>query len=323
MNLDKKIVKKLTNFDVPESMPTQSYIPLPEFGLMQVSGKQAAQFLQGQLTCDVSEVTATQSCLGALCDIKGRVHATFQLLFYHGAYYFLLPHCMVAHLMQCLQKYAVFSAVQLADVTGHWHIVGVMGSDVASLLQEQHLLPQLDCGAAVTSDQGISLRLAGSPARFVLLLEQRQSLSFIDASLPKGTVEVWQVCDIAAGIPTVYPQTQAQFTPQQLNYPAIGGVSFNKGCYLGQEIIARTHYLGQAKSRLYRMAFQARDSVLPGTPVCNGDNELQGTVINCAKERENSYQALICLQNQAISHTIYLNDSKGPILKRLELPYTV
>ncbi len=127
-----------------------------------------------------------------------------------------------------------------------------------------------------------------------------------------------------AGIATIYPQTVAQFTPHQLNYPAIGGVSFNKGCYIGQEIIARTQYLGKSKSRLYRASFQSNHDFLPGTAIQDQERTHQGTLIVAAKEKDNHYQALACLQSQAISHTIHLEDPEGePILSLLELPYTL
>ena len=129
---------------------------------------------------------------------------------------------------------------------------------------------------------------------------------------------------IMAGVPTIYPETSAKFTPHQLNYPALGGVSFNKGCYIGQEIIARTQYLGKPKSRLYRVSFQANKQVLPGTSLLEkGEQTSKGTVIMSAKDGFNHYQALVCLQNQAISHTIYLGNAEASLINLLKLPYSI
>jgi folate-binding protein YgfZ len=159
--------------------------------------------------------------------------------------------------------------------------------------------------------------------RSILLTPASEPIAFIDAGLEQQSVNHWHLLDIMAGIPAIYPETSGQFTPHQLNFPEIGGVSFNKGCYIGQEIIARTHYLGKSKSRLYRVSFQANNPPLPGTPLLDVDQKTEkGTLIMCAKEQDNRYQALVCLQTQAISHTIRLGSFEGPLLDFLELPYS-
>ncbi len=300
---------------------TNIAIKLNDLGILQVTGKKAAQFLQGQLTCDVTEINKVQSRLGAHCDAKGRIQATFRLFFYEDAYYFLLPRTMLSHLLQCLQKYAVFSAVNLVDVTHHWEIKGIVGVSASSILS-QHGIPPTTPNGVIACDLGISLAISDTP-RFILLTTDKKLTTFIDSTFKEIPVNNWHLLDIMAGIPTVYPETIAQFTPHQLNYPAIGGVSFNKGCYIGQEIIARTQYLGKSKSRLYRVAFQANNNFPPGTSVHNEESAHQGTIIMAAKEKNDYYQALACLQNQAISHTIHLEASNGPILNFLELPYTL
>lgn len=295
-------------------------IKLTDLGIIQVTGKKAGQFLQGQLTCDVTEINQKQSRLGAHCDVKGRIQATFRLFFYQDAYYFLLPRSMVEHLIQCLQKYAVFSAVNLVDVTQNWDIIGVEGPSIDVLLKQQALLPERNNG--ITSSATIISLAMPDSNRFTLLTSDKKSMFFIDNAFAELSLNDWHLLDIMTGIATIYPETIAQFTPHQLNYPAISGVSFNKGCYIGQEIIARTHYLGKSKSRLYRVSFQANHSFSPGTSIHNEKHAMQqGTIIMAAKEKDNHYQALACLQNQAISHTIHIEDPQGPILNLLELPY--
>lgn len=300
---------------------TNVAIKLSNLGILQATGQKAAQFLQGQLTCDVTEITEVQSRLGAHCDAKGRIQATFRLFFYQDAYYFLLPRRMLPHLLQCLQKYAVFSAVNLVDVTHRWEIKGIVGDSASTILNQHAALP-ITPNSVTACDSGISLAISNTP-RFILLASDKKLISLIDSTFKELPINNWHLLDIMAGIPTIYPETIAQFTPHQLNYPAIGGVSFNKGCYIGQEIIARTQYLGKSKSRLYRVAFQASNDFMPGTSVQNEESAYQGTIIMTAKEKNDYYQALACLQNQAISHTIHLETPNGPILNLLELPYTL
>ncbi|MES2997975.1 MAG: folate-binding protein [Pseudomonadota bacterium] len=300
-----------------ETLAKNSIVNLVDLGLIQVTGKNSAQFLQGQLTCDVTEVNAEQSRLGAHCDAKGRVQATFRLFFYQDAYYFLLLKEVLPHLLLCLKKYAVFSAVNLIDVTQHWKIIGLGAPSNTHLLSKKISLPKQD-NSATLSETIISLAVLDS--RFILLSADKESLSFIEGSFNELPINNWHLWDIEAGIPMIYPETIGQFTPHQLNYPAIGGVSLNKGCYIGQEIIARTHYLGKSKSRLHRLAFQANNDFPPGTLIKNDEGSTQGTVIMAASEKNNHYQALACLQTQAISHTIHLESPQGPILTLLKLP---
>ncbi|OIZ94207.1 hypothetical protein A1D18_04955 [Candidatus Rickettsiella isopodorum] len=305
-----------------EMVNPTSAIDLIDLGLIQVSGKDAKPFLQGQLTCDVEEINAKQSQLGAHCDGKGRIIALFRLFFYQNDYYFLLQKSTLPLLLASLQKYAVFSKVTLTDVSQDWQKIGLYGPSIKNFLNEQKLYSSKENGMA-EPDHKLSLSIPGPVPRTVLLNPITDSLRFIDRKFFQQSVNHWHLLDIMAGIPIIYPETSSQFTPHQLNLPELGGVSFNKGCYIGQEIIARTHYLGKSKSRLYRVSFETNSSILPGTPLFDSDQKIKkGTLIMCAKELSNRYQALVCLQTQAISHSIRIESLEGPVIKFLELPYS-
>lgn len=299
-------------------------IALSNLGLLQVTGKHAKQFLQGQLTCNLEEVNEHQTRLGAHCDVKGRIQATFRLFFYQNAYYFLLPRRMLPYLLVALKKYAVFSEVNLIDVSDNWRKIGLYGLGVATLLRTQKLYTDKEENSLIAHEPILSLSIPGPNPRFILLSTSHKSIAFIESSCAPQSIDNWDLFDIMAGIPSVYPETSAKFTPHQLNYPALGGVSFNKGCYIGQEIIARTQYLGKPKSRLYRVSFQANKQTLPGTYLLEkGEQAIKGAVIMSAKDGFNHYQALVCLQNQAVSHTIYLENMETSIISLLKLPYSI
>ncbi len=299
-----------------------NYVDLIDLGLIRVSGNDAKQFLQGQLTCDLEEINAEQSRLGAHCDIKGRIIANFRLFSYQNDYYFLIPLNMVSILLASLQKYAVFSKVALMEISQDWQKKGLYGSTIKDLLNAQQLYSAKENGVA-ESGQKLSLSIPGPVPRSILLAPASQPIGFINAAFGQQSIDHWHLLDIMVGIPTIYPETSGQFTPHQLNFPEIGGVSFSKGCYIGQEIIARTHYLGKSKSRLYRVSFQTNSAPLPGTPLFDSDQKSEkGTLIMSAKEQNNRFQALVCLQTQAISHTIRLDSFKGPIVDILDLPYS-
>ncbi|MDD4893000.1 MAG: hypothetical protein PHH73_03270 [Candidatus Rickettsiella isopodorum] len=305
-----------------EIMSKNNTVDLIDLGLIRISGKDAKPFLQGQLTCDLEEISTEQSRLGAHCDIKGRIIANFRLFFYQNDYYFLLPCSTLPLLLTSLQKYAIFSKVVLTEVSKDWQKIGLYGPSIKDFLNEQKLYSNKENGMA-ESDHKLSLSIPGPVPRTVLLNPITDSLRFIDTKPFQQSVNHWHLLDIMAGIPTIYAETSGQFTPHQLNLPELGGVSFNKGCYIGQEIIARTHYLGKSKSRLYRVSFETNSSILPGTPLFDSDQKIKkGTLIMCAKELSNRYQALVCLQTQAISHSIRIETLEGPVIKFLELSYS-
>lgn len=233
---------------------------LSPLGLISITGPDAAKFLQGQLTCDVREVTEQQSCLGAHCDPKGRVQFTFRLFKHLDVYYLRLPREMISHALSLLQKYIIFSKAKLADVSDEWS----------------------------------SLKLT------------------------TDSFSTSQLQDIEAGIPTITTKTIGLFTPHDINYPLLNGVSFNKGCYTGQEIVARMHFLGKPKQRLYRVSFSAKQTPEIGAKLLADQKEV-GTLVNFAEDGQQSYQALVVLQNSAIGSQIFLDQS---LLTVLDLPYT-
>lgn len=132
----------------------------------------------------------------------------------------------------------------------------------------------------------------------------------------------WKSHNIKAGIPTIYPETIGLFTPHQINLQLIGGVSFNKGCYTGQEIIARMQYLGKLKQHMVRVSFVSEKVFAPGTKLYNLTGLEVGELVDAVLESEQNVQALAVLQDNALAQNIYIGNVGGPILTVLDLPYT-
>lgn len=287
-------------------------IRLTHLGLLKITGAHAAEFLQGQVSCDIREVNATQSRLGLRCDVKGRVHAAFYLFYAEGVFYALLPQTMVCVLQNSLQKYAVFSAVELKEVSKEWEFTGLIYPKEARPTHATAYMVQ-------TNSSSFTLGLFGKTPRAIHLTPYANSSSLVEHDATNGTLEEWLLHDVRAGMAMIYPETAGYYTPQQLNYTALGAVSFNKGCYLGQEIIARTHYLGKVKYGLYHASFTTDETLLttPGTVIQNEQANAQGALIQCAQTPAGAYEALVCLQNSAISHTLSLGHAHGPRLTLL------
>lgn len=286
-------------------------------GLLEVSGLDAAKFLQGQVTCDVREVTEHQSSLGAHCDPKGRVQFTFRLFKYNDCYYLLLEKKVIPHALVLLQKYLIFTKTKITDVSDEWFCLGLVGLDASKFLATIYGLVITKSNQVATNSLLLALAIPGDPLRIELIGRNEQINSLKENLHQKMTIESgeqWQLLDIEAGIPHISMETAGLFTPHDINYPALGGVSFNKGCYTGQEIVARMHYLGKPKQSLYRIQIGSEQKPAPGYKIVS-DNQHEkrevGCLVNVALKPEGGYLALAVLQDTASEKNIYLEKSQA------------
>lgn len=311
-------------------MSNTNIVELTPLGIIKAEGSDAEKFLQGQLTCDVREVSELQSRLGAHCDHKGRMQAIFKLFKYQNDYYFQISKNLIEHLLQCLKKYAVFSKVTLTDVSEDWQQIGINGTESISILKEliSEKLPEKIDGVVCLNNLVI-IQLPGNVPRFCLLgsnLTIESLKQFLLTRCQHAEFSYWQSLDIAAGIPSLFPETIGLFTPQQINFTSINGVSFNKGCYTGQEIIARMHYLGKLKQHMYKITFAISHEIPPGTKIITINNQEAtecGTLVQAVKMVDDHWQGLAVIYDTAISQSLYLENLHQPILNIEDLPYTI
>jgi hypothetical protein len=304
-------------------------IELTPLGIIKVEGIDAEKFLQGQLTCDVREVTEQQSRLGAHCDHKGRIQATFRLLKYQNDFYIQIPKNLIEHLLQCLKKYAVFSKVTLTNVSESWQQLGICGDNCPALLKEfvSEKLPEM-IDAVICLNNLLILQLPGNQPRFSLLgsnLAIEPLKQFLLPQCQPADFNYWQMLDIAMGIPAIYPETIGLFTPHQINFTNINGVSFNKGCYTGQEIIARMQYLGKLKQHMYKITFTCLQPITPGAKIIMMNQEKSdecGQLIHAVNMHDNKWLGLATIFDNAISQKLYIENADQPILDIQNLSYT-
>lgn len=310
----------------PKNIP--AYFNLKQLGLVAVSGIDAAKFLQGQITCDIREVTETQSRLGAWCNPKGRVQALFRLYQQQDVYYLQLPHSLIAQTIAGLHKYAVFFKVQMENVSSQYAQIGMMGDLAEQQLAHTFNSLPADVDQTAINTDTLILRVPGLSLRFIIVCKQEHAPSLLNKLGVQASDDsnAWKLADIMAGIPAIYPETYAEFTPQQLNLTQINGVSFKKGCYTGQEIIARTHHLGKPKQQMYRIQFECPQNFPPNTKLYLAKNTTStavGALLESAIEQGTCYQALAVMQNNIISEQVTVGNPTGSILTVLNLPYTV
>src|SRR5688500_9132670 len=228
-----------------------SYCKLSQPGLIGFTGDEAQSFLHNQLTCDVNALGLNQSVYGAYCTPKGRVLATFLLWRTAEGYFMQLPASLREAIQKRLTMYVLRAKVKVQDAGPLFTMVGVSGEGAARLERAFGAVPQNEHQVVSLPDTTI-IRLPGN--RYEILVSQNSAPATRE-NLVNGTEPMspahWEWLDIRAGIPTITPATQELFVPQMLNLDLIGGLSFSKGCYPGQEIVARMHFLGRLKQRMY------------------------------------------------------------------------
>lgn len=243
--------------------------PLSHLGLIECSGDDARSFLHNQLTSDVNHLGNGQAQYAAWCSAKGRMLASFVLLHRNGGFLGVLSGDLQEAIQKRLQIYVLRSKVKLSNPTPDHAIIGLAGAQADAALQAAALpiVPPSDgvSGAktpsalsAVEFPDGVLVRLDGRRYLIIVPVAAAPALwQRLAAHAKPVGVPAWTWLDVDAGIPWITAATKEAFVPQMANFDAIGGVNFQKGCYPGQEVVARARYLGQVKRHLYRVHAEA------------------------------------------------------------------
>ncbi len=299
------------------------FCSLSHEGVLAVRGADATKFLQGQLTCNLNYLSDTQASLGARCTQKGRMQSSFRILLQGDGVLLAMATELLEPQLADLKKYAVFSKSKLTDESAAWVRFGLVNADPALASLGLELPAEID--SVVRNDALIALRVSPGRAELWVPAEQGDAVrNQLAATLDQTDLNEWLLGQIRAGIGQVMPQTRELFIPQMLNLQAVGGVSFKKGCYTGQEIVARMQYLGKLKRRLYRLSLNAPELPEPGTPLFSpSHNSAIGEVVLAAKA-DQTIELLAVLQAEAAdSGDVHVGTLEGPGLQLLDLPYTL
>jgi len=302
---------------------TAFFCTLSHEGVLAVHGPDASKFLQGQLTCNLNYLNEHSSSLGARCTPKGRMLSSFRIVGVADGYLLAMARELVEPQLAELQKYAAFSKSRLADESADWVRFGLNDGDGALVSLGLDLAHSAD--SVARANNLLALRLSDGRAELWAPAGEAETLhARLAAQLPEAPLNRWLLAQVRAGIGQVLGSTRELFIPQMLNLQALGGVSFKKGCYTGQEIVARMQYLGKLKRRLYRLAVESEQlpeaAVELFSPVHNSG---VGEVV-LAAQSDSGIELLAVLQEDAASDgRLYLGAPQGQPLRLLELPYTL
>lgn len=275
--------------------------PLPHLGLIECSGDDARSFLQNQLTSDVNHLEADAAQYSAWCSAKGRMLASFVLFRRDSAYLALLSADLQEAIQKRLQIYVLRSRVKIASRSDDHEIIGVSGPRAAEAVQAAGLA--VPAGPMKTTTASASTVIRLDETRFIIVAGGEAAMGLwpglATVARPAGSA-AWQWLDVAAGIPRVAEATREAFVPQMAGFHRIGGVSFHKGCYPGQEVVARTQYLGKVKRHLYRV--HAASPIAAGMPVHSGEapDHPCGLIANAAPAPQGGYDALAVILEGSI-----------------------
>ncbi len=301
-----------------------------ELGLILVRGDDAADFLQNQLSNDVYRLDESRFQLSSYSTPKGRMLGVFRVIRVSNGYLLVTARAMVQPLLERLYRYILRADVGLADATEYFARIALQ-SDMPEIVGHASLAP--GPGAVFQDDQIISLQLdpLGSQRRYLVFCLDAEAAIALWRALA-GPLAVtgfasWRLAEIRAGVPTIYPATAEEFVLQMANLNLLDGVSFDKGCYPGQEIVARMQYLGRLKRRMFLAELETAELPRPGDDlVVSGKSEVDGSgkVVDAEFAGDGRCLMLYIAQiERAEAGALELLNQPGVAIRNLELPYAL
>ncbi len=287
-------------------------VPLTHLALIEASGEEAGTFLHNQVTSDINHLADTQAQHAGWCTAKGRMQASFLIWRTGTSYQLVLAADLEEATLKRLQMFVLRSKVKLASLTASGLLLGLSGPQAEEALNDA-ALPCPEAAMTTLSVDGVTV-IRMEKTRFIIKVSETrmpdvwQKLSV--KARPAG-VPAWRWLDVQAGYPLVTLATKEEFVPQMADFEKIGGVSFHKGCYPGQEVVARTQYLGKVKRHLFRLGSET--PLAAGDVLYSPDNPDQscGMVMTAAPSPRGGYEALAVIQSN-FSDNVRLGSREGP-----------
>ena len=267
---------------------------LDHFSIISISGADSTEFIQGQMTQDISAIGDDEARMTAILNPQGRVMSTALIMHWDDSIILVLNKDTVDDLIVWLSRFILRSKVTVSRLEAH--IYG-LNQNLANIESDSlDLEKEIFCLRSIETD-----------AERTLLITKSLH-DFSKSSITTMSSRNWQLADIQAGIPIIYKENIAKFIPQMINLDLINGISFNKGCYTGQEIVARVQHRGKIKRRMFHISTQQSNTeIRPGTPVLLGDSEV-GTIIQSVQYK-NQIHSLAVIKNDASKKKLLVNGS--------------
>ena len=301
---------------------------LSTLGIIRAQGEESLDFLQNQLSNDLRLVSENQSQLSGYCSAKGRMMADFRIFQQSGTFYLTIQHGLLENTLKRLRMFILRSKVTLDNASNELCGIGLAGPNAEQALENAGLpVPAVSNDSSLQNNISV-IRIDSSPM-FEIYGPVESMLSLWQALSSQATpvgYHAWNWLNIQIGIPQIRSETVEAFVPQMVNFHSIGGVSFKKGCYPGQEVVARMHYLGKLKRRMYHAWVESNAAIQAGDNLYSSKQDEQpvGKVVYAEPSPAGGYDLLAVLQIASVeSGSIHLVDFQGPSLDFKDLPYEV
>lgn len=314
----------------PTELAVGFVAPVTDQGLIAFTGAESATFLHSQLTNDVEHLGQDEVRLAGYCSPKGRLLASFLMWRNAESVFLQLAREIQPALQKRLQMFVLRAKTKASDAGEGQVVLGLGGGQAEAVLQTWFDVLPAKPYSKIDHPLGTLLRVAdafGAP-RYLWLATPETAATAVPVlaeRLHVGGNAAWRLSEIHAGVPQIAAATQEQFVPQMINLELLGGVNFKKGCYPGQEIVARSQYLGKLKRRTALVSVAAAD-VLPGVEVFSPADPEQpcGMVVNAAPNGAGGSDALVEMKLDALeSADVRLGAAGGPALQFLPMPYVL
>jgi hypothetical protein len=282
---------------------------LSYLAIIEISGADAESFLNAQFTSNIKNLSEHQLQFSAWCNPKGQVKTSFYIYRHADNFYILLPEGLKVSFLKQLSMYILRADVQLTDQSDSLTRIGLC-------LEKSDVLNQLPDNLAVLPLAATETELGQS--RYIIVTDIQQAKSIretLTEQLTDTDSSVWKGLDIQAGIPWLTQETVEKLLPQMLNLDLMGALDYQKGCYPGQEVIARLHYRGELKRSLYLATYTSKETPKkitpePGTIIVSSENRTVGTVIQAQSDVETTY-LLAVIDNASIQDNLFLYNTDG------------
>jgi len=298
--------------------PLNGVAPLPHLGIIKVEGEDAAKFLHGQLTQDFALLSLTEARLAAFCSAKGRMQASF-IGFKRSPTEVLLicSRDILAPTLKRLSMFVLRAKAKLTDATDQFLLQGLAGNTINLIATQAYpTWAKADFG---TSNVVFLHPADGTPRALWVAPEGTPA-----PAGPALSTEAWQWGEVRSGIATITAPVVEAFVPQMLNYESVGGVNFKKGCYPGQEVVARSQFRGTLKRRAFLAHSEAEMAAGQEVFAEGDDSQPCGTVAQAAASPAGGFDAIVSGQVAAMeSSTLRLGSATGPVLTLGALPYAL
>ncbi|WP_284245319.1 tRNA-modifying protein YgfZ [Thalassotalea insulae] len=309
-----------------ENLPENYLIALTECNAIQLTGEEQQKYLQGQVTCDVNTLTPETLLHGAHCNAKGKVFSCFRLFERDGSYLLFQPKSSIEQSLAELKKFGVFAKVDI-NTTEQLAFFCLVGTNAPAILKEKfNTLPDSMTPVIQTGSTNL-VYIAGNIERYLIIDTKENVEQLVSAfSLPVFPSPIWKLLEIVEGFPYLDNDNHSEYVPQMLNMQAINGISFTKGCYLGQETVARMQYLGKNKKALFALTGKLTN---PSAEIIIekqlGENwRKAGDVIACYISENNQCYLQAVLANDSNQEIkLQLKEQTDADLSLVNLPYSL